>query len=512
MSILKQFQHLKDPVMSCNFSQIFKKLQESSTQLSSKSEEFSSISSAQKENSKEQKSSTASLHDISFNAQNYDKFKHSLMKDGRIVKLTDVNYAFVDGKTQTEVIEYVRDANFSAEILTNLFIKGYRSVFTVQAYAWNLLCQGKSATIISQKLSGKTLAYIPALLTILAEFDLEEESSIGPYALIFASSSQEIEVIYKLCREFISLSKISIVTASGKWDIHEQQIKLINGCHLLITTPPCFIRLINSLEYLKVFSREKLQHLIFDNFDEICDKHNESLIEALKVCLYSSENKDKNPQIIITSTKWTDTLASIQKLAVNPTVIIGDHIEAAIYANSRFIITRKTYNEKCDYLLSHLANGEYRKIRTIVFVSNLSDLNVVQEICKKNGIEFIALSKNVKISIDEVWMKVDGLIRLVICTDEAMIDYTIKNAQIIIHFTLPKSWTIFTKRFAVSFNYYKAYVDSSDGKQKPTAIVMMDENNILEIPRLISFLRDHRLVQGSNQISDKILKFVEVKN
>lgn len=496
--------------MSCNFSEIYKKLVESSTQLST----ASTMKIDEKETNPQQQFKSSSEHsiysDVSLLTQNNDLFKHFLMKEGRIFNASDINFVFVDGKYQMDPIEYTKQAKFTQEIHDNLFRKGYRSVFPVQGYAWNLLVRGNSMTIISQKCSGKTLAYLPALLTLLSDIDLDDETSIGPYAVIFASSSHEVEIIYKLCREFVNLGKTSIVMASGKWNLNEKQFKLLNGCHLLITTPPCFVRLVTEIDDVKVFNKEKLKHLVFDNFNEICEKYKDSLLEVLKLCTYSHENKDQNPQIIVTATKWLDMVASVQKLALYPTVVIADHIEAAIYAKSRFIITRLTLQEKRKQLLTRLASGEFRKVRTIIFVSDQNELEFVRDICKYNSIEFIVISSASKTSVDEVWRKTDGYIKLVLATDDAMINYTIKNAQILIHFSLPKSWTIFTKRFASCFNYYKSFIASNFEGFVPTAVVMMDQDNIIEVPRMISFLRDHRLVKGPHQMSKEILEFVEV--
>lgn len=509
------FQKLKrSRRMSFNFSELYKKLQESATKLSvKKSDELPIEQEKQDENPQDQMSTNSELSinsDVSLIAQKYDIFKHFLMKDGRIINASDVNFVFVDSKYPIEPIEYINQAKFNEEIHHNLSRKGYRSVFPVQAYAWNLLCKGLSATIVSQKCSGKTLSYLPCLISLLANIDLDEERSVGPFGLIFASSSQEADVIYKLCREFVNLGKFSVVLASGKWNLHEQQRKLLNGCHLLITTPPCFLRLVNEIEDVQVFDRDKLKNLVFDNFDEICEKYSESLRDVLKICTYPPEYKHKNPQIIIATTKWQEMVAGMQTLSSYPTVIISDHIEAAIYAKSRFIITRITFDEKCKQFLSRLETGEFRKIRTVVFVSYPSELEAVKELCKYSDIEFVALSSTTKTAIDELWKKADGSMKVVLATDDAMINYKIKNAQTLIHFSLPKSWTIFTKRFACCFNYYKLCIESKFENPTPTAIVMMDQDNILEVPRMISFLRDHRLVKGPHQMAKEVLKFVEV--
>jgi hypothetical protein len=146
-----------------------------------------------------------------------------------------------------------------------------------------------------------------------------------------------------------------------------------------------------------------------------------------------------------------------------------------------------------------------------VFVSTLSELETLKELCRENRIDYISISSTTKTTMDEVWMKTGGFMKLVLATDDAMIKYKVQNAQTLIHFSLPKNWAIFTKRFATCFKYYKTYVASKSKNPVPTAMVMMDYDNIMEVPRMISFLSDHRLVKGHHQMPKEILDFVEVK-
>lgn len=497
--------------MACNFGEIFKKLQQSSTQIAErKSQDIQNEMEDPEKHSPHDQSEVSINSDISFKFKKCS-FKHSLMKDERIISTTDVARIFVDGENPREPIEHIDQAGFTKEIHQNLFRTGYRTVFPIQAYSWKSISEGRSITIVSQKRSGKTITYLPALLTLLSDIDLEE-SSEGPIGVILASSSQEVDVIYKLCRQLVNLSKFSIITASGKWNIHETQLKLLNGCHLLITTPPCFLRLTTSVDDIKFFNRCMLKHLVFDNFDEIVEKYQQQCVQdVLKICTYGSQKSHENAQIIITTTKWKESTASMQALSCFPLVVIGDHIEAAIYAKSRFVISRLSPKEKQNQLIHHLECIEYRKHKTIVFVSNTHELENVKEIFNSYMVEYIALKSSEKIDVDEIWKKQDGSMKVVLVTDDAMISYKFKNAQAIIHFGLPKTWSVFTKRFASSFEYYKIFVTSkAKNRFTPTAIVMMDQDNIKEIPKMISFLRDHRLANTPNQMPQEILKFVEV--
>lgn len=348
------------------------------------------------------------------------------------------------------------------------------------------------------------LAYLPSLLTLLSDIDDENENSQGPVGIIFVSSSREVETVYKLCRKMVDFKKISIVTAFGKWNCAQKQIKLLNGVHLLITTPPCFIRLSSQVEDLKIFDRDRVKCLVFDNFDVIYEKFQTDLLDVMKMLTRGADHPEDNPQIIITTTKWMSCNKNMLKLSCRPIVIIGDHIEAGIFAKSRFIVKRMSLEEKQKSLLAHLKSGDYRVEKTIVFVKNELELNELLAICRNNFIDCDSLNAydsidNQHYNNEEVWKHTDeNKLKVVLATDKAMVNYRVKKAQVIIHYSLPLTWSVFSKRFSASFGFYKKILSldkPSPANSTPKAVIMMDQNNLMEIPRMISFLRDHRLVK-----------------
>lgn len=361
------------------------------------------------------------------------------------------------------------------------------------------------------------LAYLPSLLTLLSDIDNEIDNSQGPVGIIFVSSSREVENIYKLCRKMVDLKNISIVKAFGKWNCPEKQLKLLNGVHLLITTPPCFIRLLSQVEDLIIIDRERIQYLVFDNFDLIYEKFKTELLRVMKMTTRGADHPEKNPQIIITTSKWLSCSNNMLKLSCRPLVIIGDPIEAGIYAKSRFIVKRMSQEEKQKSIIANLKLGNYRVEKTIVFVKNELELGHLIGICRRHSIDFISLnsydSNESQHDINEdIWKQSDeNMLKVVLATDKTMINYRVKNAQVIVHYSLPEKWTVFSKRFGSSLAYYKNYLNTNKRCSNliPKAIIMLDHDNVMEIPRMISFLRDHRLVKV---IPPEVSELVNVSN
>lgn len=88
-----------------------------------------------------------------------------------------------------------------------------------------------------------------------------------------------------------------------------------------------------------------------------------------------------------------------------------------------------------------------------------------------------------------------------------MLDETkIDSVQNVIHYSLPNTWTKFTKRFAIFFNYYSnSFLDES--KKTAKSILYLNEENNIQLPRLIDFM----IVHGYTNINKGILKVAELE-
>lgn len=99
-----------------------------------------------------------------------------------------------------------------------------------------------------------------------------------------------------------------------------------------------------------------------------------------------------------------------------------------------------------------------------------------------------------------------GQYQVMITTDYSLPELKIDNAQNIIHYSLPRTWREFSMRFASSFKYYDNRFDEEPRKNSPRSIVMLDENNNEQLPRLIEFLQMH----GTKNIPERVLQLASV--
>ncbi|XP_070491814.1 putative ATP-dependent RNA helicase TDRD12 [Chironomus tepperi] len=405
---------------------------------------------------------------------------------------------FVYGNNLQPRIVNFKDANFTEVIHNNLFKHGYRSIFPTQAHSWNEIINGRSVTIVNSRNSGKTMTYLPPLLSLLSnKSEIDEEISQGPIAIIITNTSREVELLYNICKQLLPSKDIKIVKAFGIWNFKDKCIELLNGCDLLITTPSCFTRF-TECDTIKMFDRKRIKHLVIENVDMMQERFRTDLEVILKLCTKGTDLPQDNPQIIITATCWQDFLHLFSKLSTNPIIVIDAYIEAALFAKSRFTVSRKSLKEKDQQILNYLGQFEWRVHKTALIFTEQDEMDRFKALLRNRSLTFEILDGDTSENNMEAWNRLSkGKLTILLIHDSILTRKTIESIQILIHYSLPETWSAFSRRFALSLDYYKFYKDLplKNKENQPRAIINMDENNVNEIPRIINFLSDRRLVQ-----------------
>jgi superfamily II DNA/RNA helicase len=171
-------------------------------------------------------------------------------------------------------------------------LTGYETIFSIQTHAIKPIVELTSALLVGEERSGKTISFlIPILSHLLDNVETNEndndqekiEENVnfaqGPTALII-SSSLGIENDYYTCKDLLKSTKhLDIVKCSASKNLEALTICLLNGCDMLFSTPGKFCRLIK-YKSLKLFNKEKLRFVVFDNIDSIIDN---SLVEINEI-------------------------------------------------------------------------------------------------------------------------------------------------------------------------------------------------------------------------------------
>lgn len=248
--------------------------------------------------------------------------------------------------------------------------------------------RGNSLILVDSKDRGKTLAYLPALCSRL-QINLDESSGIynktqlemGPKAIILCANASSVENIAALCRWLMNRVKTEVVQAIGSRNIRNVavsifkqcrfiftsnqpmhiefisfffQAKLFNGCSIFVTTAPCLLKLMKS--HSDVFTAQKLTFFVFDNADMIINRYGEEQLVTIfkKFCNRGQKSSDVTTQVVATARTWHPALKRMRERILNPLLLIGNFLEAALYGNMDIQVVCNFQAKKMD-----LVHGEY---------------------------------------------------------------------------------------------------------------------------------------------------------
>jgi hypothetical protein len=338
----------------------------------------------------------------------------------------------------------------------------------IQMSIWPQLHSSYRHAIIISNQPDYASLYLPALLNnvIRSPSNRNKPEFMGPIAIIFAHCSTKAEEIAKQCERIVKNFKV--VRAFGNCD--DKKVDIINGCDILVTTPPAFTRLTNNIA-LRIIDVNRLHYIAFDAFHMISPRYQGDINRIVKFCLADGE---KIPQIILTAGIFTNDIRQkfFNQLPREKTVVCFDSfIEAAACAGMEIKLEIcESFDEKVEKLLKD------ENLENSVIVANDKDAEILRGLLS---------SKNVKI-----------------ITDSTLESSNIKNAKNLVHFSTAKNWKIFTNRFGLMYERINDRLDDDDGKL--TSTVLFGEQDIAEFEALMTFMVDRKLFKGN-------LKTLEVK-
>ena len=143
--------------------------------------------------------------------------------------------------------------------------------------------------------------------------------------------------------------RVQLIFGGGAED--ERIVQLVNGCEILIATPPCFVRMLRK-GYINL---SRLCHIVFQDADVMVEDFTSEIKDVMRhyaKLLKSQPNRLAPRQAVVMATSWSVGLSSLVKAYLgNPVLIISDLIEAAIYRNVLPIVTVCSASQRNDKLL-----------------------------------------------------------------------------------------------------------------------------------------------------------------
>lgn len=358
----------------------------------------------------------------------------------------------------------------------------------VEAYCWPQIRHGRSMVIIADK---NSISDERSFTPVIVESVKNQPHGFEPVAIIIVKTSSEVERISKICSKMDG--EIRIVAASGSAD---KKFELMNGCDLLVSTPPAFCRLMKGIGQNLILDKNRLQHLVFHRIDTMIEQFESDINMVIRTC---TTKKDNNPQIIVTSPRWMTKIKTKLMRLMNPNnlvVCFEDFLEAAAFVNCSVVIesvpdaeTKKTKLEEA------LEKGFYKERRTIVVTNDESSSKNLSDFLKGDVQVLLADERNYK-TIKTDWMQRRvGNYSVLVVSDSVLSKMELRNVHNLIHFSLPPSWERFSRRHATLLDLFYANLGKTLTREtKPSIIIYMDDELVDEFAVLVSFLQSREMV------------------
>ena len=270
-----------------------------------------------------------------------------------------------------------------SKLINILLSKGIDTATKIQEYMWPIVSKTYSLVAVGPKATGKSYGYlIPLMDTVMKQLDDQKTKqkycqSTAPLAVILCPSWRTVmeteETLKTVERELktqqigrygnshSSIDNLKILAIFEGERKLKQNVSLINGCHILISTPPSLLRIVNAPQEqrerqgnISVTNLQQCSHLIFENADEGFERYDAEVAEVMAI-MHASRAKEREEreklardsshimfdQVILVSRKWCESIRKfvhkfmIGSGKVGPYFVFYDHLEAAVYGKAR---------------------------------------------------------------------------------------------------------------------------------------------------------------------------------
>uniref|UniRef100_A0A1Q3EW10 RNA helicase n=1 Tax=Culex tarsalis TaxID=7177 RepID=A0A1Q3EW10_CULTA len=424
----------------------------------------------------------------------------------------------VHGKRPVKPVDTLENVNFCEDVHRELAAMRFRSIQRIQTYGWPHILRGNSFFCVNAAETGKTFTYLPAICSSVVRLHKEDlvPKGAGPLAIVICRSSREVQRVASYCKRILNSSinkSMSVLEAFGARDIPKVCNLLLNSCAILVSTAPAYRRLYENMP--NAFVRDRIQTVVIDDIDVVVERFASELQLLCKNC-------DKPElQMVVTATYWNPMFAGFLRKYKNMIICIGAYLEAAIYGKSKLMLkVLRTHNDadenrhwdaKLNEVVEFLNKNNYQNERTLVCCSEPSEVCEIVERLKSQSITHMFCNDSTMLTKMDGFRNWDkqpaGEMLVMVCYDAILPDLEICMAQHIIHFSLAKSWTSFTRRFACAFGFYSnPFVEAGTNQQQQqsktaSSLIMLDENNNEQLPTLVKFLQIH-----NHNVPDAVLK------
>ncbi|XP_016948880.1 putative ATP-dependent RNA helicase BoYb [Drosophila biarmipes] len=396
-------------------------------------------------------------------------------------------------------------------ILETMRKLGLNLLLRLQSYTWPHLTggAGHGAMIVSAPRSGRTFAYVPAVCHVVCKALTESrnrrkdlpplswpQDQYGPMALILVPDLRRVQQVSAMCRALLRKAEreewltLTLNVPSSKNS--EFFLRLLNGVGCLVATPAQLAWFWEEAPGLMRFPC--LQFLVYDDVDLMAE---EQLTKAQQV-LQEILPLTHSPQVVMVSQSYSPKLmARLRSVNDDPALVFGDILEAALYGGTRIRISLLRSTAKINAVVQMLQQCPPEDYRTVIFCIDDRDMQHLVAALEERGYDCLPYYQNADLEVFEKVHSWQANSRgvILLCTDDCP-ELIIRDAHTLIHHSLSQSWRKFKMRHLMLTDNLRNSLAStvSPAKLPLHSLVLLDDNNHRQLPRLVDFLQLHQEV------------------
>ena len=392
---------------------------------------------------------------------------------------------FASSYKKFQSLDNLANLPYESSYIKQIENSGIKKLTNLESWSLVAINERLNTIMIGPTKSGKTISYLFSFLYRIINDDLSYlPPGNSPHLLILVPCWSTGQKIYEICEKLINCSQFQILQIYGDGREIEKYPELMNGCKILITTPPCFLRL---FLHNKIINFKRLIGLVFEEANKLFDRFQ---VETEVIIKYCSHIKNRTSiQLIVCSEIWKNNLDVIfNKLDYERSVIISSPLEAAIFAGVQIKINLVNQQEKAKIILNILERMKSNR-KTLIVCNTTSQLQEIKGIIKLQFPYILMADETIfhphLQDIFNQW-KYDNH-AILICTDAVIPSIGLRDVHCLIHYSLPPvSRTQFSQRFATFLDHLSPNFGQSKDLESH---LLIDETVIVQIPELINLIR-----------------------
>ncbi|BFZ13477.1 hypothetical protein BsWGS_16516 [Bradybaena similaris] len=397
----------------------------------------------------------------------------------------------VHGKSVPSAICDASEVPFKESVKEALEEMGIQSARSIQAFVWPAVLGSRHIVGICPPKKGKTMSYVPAVVSLLLDKTeyIELPPGKGPIVVVIVPSWRNARDVYEMVESFIgpdmsSLKiKSHILYAGGTEHSERNQICLLQGCDILISTPHSLIRMLDQ----DLTSLKRMCHVILDDADVLASRFPKEVETVMqRYMLYLKDRKvhkkclNLPKQVVILSSCWTKGVEDFYKRYTKEAIIaISSRVEASVYGGVRQAVKLTRLEHRLTTFCNLLGSLSAMKHRVAVFTQDAAEAQQLYQAARSRSVYCLLVHEELPSDVIEetrtqwIHSSQSKQLMVMVCTDQCYQDLAITNATMVIHYGLPDSKTKFGNRLACMLDYFMDRTSSIKPEIEPVSQVIL---------------------------------------